>query len=238
MRKEKTAMMKIVDWWDEMRWEVKKTTTTTTYRHRSRQYSCTQQKHGPHPTIRLQTGDIQRREDLCVQLRSTGLGCMIKIPTVWQQNAVEIRTSTAQHSRAEQSRADINRIRSAAHSQQRLSHCYFTHLTQPIRLHQRGSPTLLSLWLDHGSDTEVRCTNPIGDVLKNRRGFSRGRMRSMTSTLCYLADPFSFVTAREANKRFNILSQRHKSHFCTHRLLLSDYHHKLYPYPVLWIKKS
>lgn len=82
----------------------KKKKTTTTYRHRSRQYSCTQQKHGPYPTIRLQTGDIQRREDLCVQIRSdqirsTGLGCMIKIPTVWQQNAVEIRTSTAEQSR-------------------------------------------------------------------------------------------------------------------------------------------
>lgn len=117
----------------------------------------------------------------------------------------------------------LNRIRSAAHRQRRLLHCYFTHLTRPIRLHQRGSSTLLSLRLDHGSDAEVRYTNPIGHVVRKRRGFrggkSCGRMRSMTSTLCYLADPFSFVTAREANKRFNILSQRaqgHKSHFCTH----------------------
>lgn len=137
-------------------------------------------------------------------------------PKVWQQNEVEIRTSST-------TEQQLNRIRWVAHRQQWLLHCYFSHLTRPTRLHQCGSITQRAVWLDQARTRMWESLILLVISWKKRRrikgGESCGRMRSMTSTLCYLADPFSFVTAREANKRFNLLSQRaqqHKSHFCTH----------------------
>lgn len=113
---------------------------------------------------------------------------------------MEIRTSTAEQAAKLDPVGSTQAIATIALLLQSLNSAHT--FTSTRKFHTTRTP------IGPRSDAEVRYANSIGGFVEKRRGFTRGkscgRMRSMTSTLCYLADPFSFVTAREANKRFNL----------------------------------